>query len=146
MNAECVDTNQILADAAADFKLFSSLLSDIEFIENHAACVHAYSREEAVNYLAAGFNGELTQDISACYLQWVPEINRICVRFTESIPIITEADFDYLQVKIISANQAELKRTYNNCYEIDDQYLYQINLEKIQEHWLITGISLTKIK
>lgn len=135
-----------MADTAADFKLFITLLSDIEFLENFAACKQATNIYEAVNYLEQGFDYELAKNITAYYLHWVPEINRICVIFTDSIPIITESDFDFLDIKLISADKVQLERTYDNCFAENDQYLYQIGLKKAESRWIITSLTLTKIK
>jgi len=113
---------------------------------NHAACRQARNEEEAINYLTRGFDYELARNITYYYLDWVPEINRICVVFTDSIPIITEADFDFLDIKLTSPDQAQLTRTYGNCFAENDRYLYQIGLKKSEGRWIITSLTLTRIK
>ncbi|PKM76591.1 MAG: hypothetical protein CVU90_11595 [Firmicutes bacterium HGW-Firmicutes-15] len=135
-------SDQVITDIVADYALYTSLLYDIYPLNQYRVSTHANSPDSAIAYLSEGFDKPLASTITACYLQWLPEFNKMSVIPTDSIPIITEADKPYLNIEWQSTNKVLLKRIYTDCYEMGDQYLYLISAEQKGGHWIIIDLQL----
>ncbi len=136
------DFDRIFQDTVADFALYTSLLYDVYSLNQYRVSLHANNPESAATYLTGGFNPSLATDIVGYYLQWLPEFNKIAVIPTDSIPIITEADKSFLKMQRISPDKVILERTYTDCYELGDKYLYRITAEQKDGHWIIVDLQL----
>lgn len=132
----------VFQDIVADYALFTSLLYDVYSINQYRVSLHANNPELATAYLTGGFDPSLATDIAGFYLQWLPELNKMAVIPTDSIPIINEKDRPYLNMQQISPDKVVLERIYTNCYEIGDRYLYRITAQQKGGHWIIVDLQL----
>lgn len=148
----CADTvyrdmpfNRVFQDLVADYALYASLLYDTSPLDQYNIALHANNTDEAIAYLADGFDITLAQNIVNYYLLWLPEQDKMAIIPTESIPIITGADQPHLRLQQISPYEVLMERTYTNCYEVDDIYLYKIHMRQKGERWIVTDLQFDKM-
>ncbi len=137
--------DQIITDIVADYEVIHSLLHDVCSQNGYLIAKHAHNTDSASAYLAEGFDQALAQSIVDYYLRWLPELNRLAVVPTESIPIITSADIPYLNIQRISPDMVLIKRLYRNCYEQGDKYLYSITVVFKDGRWLVFDLQLNPL-
>ena len=141
-NASC---NDIFEDIIADYALYASLLYDVYPVDQYRVSLHANNPDAASAYLRGGFTPALAADIAGYYLQWLPDIEKMAVIPTDSIPIITEADKLYLSIEWISPDKILIYRTYNDCYEPGDRFLYRIIAQAQEDNWIIEDLQLDRL-
>jgi hypothetical protein len=134
--------NAVFADIIADYKLLDLLLHDVHYENNYLITNHAYNLESVSLYLAKGFDQNLAQNITDYYLQWLPELNKLSVVPTDYIPIISSADWPYINIQNISPDKVIIERVYTDCYEQGDKYLYRILAVLKGDHWIISDLQL----
>ncbi|MDD4802153.1 MAG: hypothetical protein PHF24_04340 [Syntrophomonas sp.] len=134
--------NKILQDIIADFGVYNSLINDVYTVNQYRISLHANNPDDASDYLAKVFDPALADAMTHYYLQWLPELRKMAVIPIESIPIISEADKPYLSIVRISPKKAVLKRTYTDCYEKGDKYVYLITTELKGQQWIIVDLRL----
>jgi hypothetical protein len=133
---------QIVLDIIDDYAIYTTLLSDIYSLNQYRISIHANSPDSATAFLSQGFDKFLASAITAYYLQWLPELSKMAVIPTDSIPVITEQDIPYLTMQQISPDMVVLERIYTNCYEIGDKYLYLITAQQKEGKWIIIDLQL----
>jgi hypothetical protein len=134
--------NPVLEDIVADYELYSSLLHDVYYENDYLITNHANTLESASAYLAKGFDQTLAQSMAGYYLKWLPELNKLAVIPTDSIPIISSVDRAYLNMQRISPDKVIIERVYTDCYEPGDKYLYSILAVFKGGHWIISNLQL----
>jgi len=132
----------IIENIIADYALYTSLLYQTYSWEQYQILSCVDNHESAVEYLAPGFALPLAQSIVDYYLLWVPELGKMAVIPTDSIPVITAEDKPYLNIHRISPDEVVLERIYTNCYEIGDRYLYRITAHQEKSRWIIVDLYL----
>jgi len=136
------DFDKIFFDMVADYELFTSLCQDVYPFQQYNLALHATNPDTANAYLSTGFSPDLAQAISTCYLQWLPEIDKIAIIPTDSIPVITNEDRGCLNMRRISPDEIIMERIYSDCYIIGDRYLYSITARRSSSRWIICGLKL----
>jgi len=139
------DFNDIFKDIVSDYALYESLLLDIYSVNQYRVSIHADDPIAACAYLSGGFDTTLAQTITDYYLQWIPELNKMNVIPTDSIPVITDSDKPFVNMKRLTPDTVVLERIYNNCYEMEDQYLYRITAQKRGIRWIVIDIQLEPV-
>ncbi len=134
------DFNDVFNDIVTDYELYTSLLNYTYYDEPYQVLTLVSSPEAAYNYLSAGFSPPLAQAIADYYLQWVPQLGKMAVIPTDSIPVITAADQPYVKIKRISPTKVVLERIYTDCYAIGDRWLYRITAYQEQSRWIIVDL------
>lgn len=142
-HAENLDV--ILDNITADFALYTSLLSQTYSFKQYQIITCADNPAATVEYLTPGFSPTLAQSLVDYYLQWVPELNKMAVIPTDSIPVITAEDKPYINVRRISPDEVELERIYTNCYEMGDRYFYRITAHQEGSRWIIVDLYLEPV-
>lgn len=141
MNAIPCHHTTAFHDCIDNFRLLTDLFSETDLLQEYNVPRHATTYTQAKEYLSAGFSADMSDNIIKAYLLWKPTLNSYVVVPTDSIPIITEADEDYITINDIDPHNLKIERLYNNCYENNDQYLYTIMMNKKNEHWIINELS-----
>jgi len=136
------DFNHIFKDVISDYALYESLMLDVYSIDQCRVSIHADDPISACAYLSEGFDPVLAQTITEYYLQWIPELDKMGVIPTDSIPVITDADKPFVNMKKITPDKVILERIYTNCYEMEDQYLYRITAQKKGIRWIVVDLEL----
>ncbi|MDD3365626.1 MAG: hypothetical protein PHZ03_11660 [Syntrophomonas sp.] len=137
--------DQVVLDIVDDYTLYTSLLYDIYSLQQYRVSTHVNNPDSAIAYLSEGFDQPLSSSIVDYCLQWLPDLNKMAVIPTDSIPIITKADKPYLNMRRISPNKVILERIYTDCYEMGDKYLYRITAEQKGGHWIIIDLQLDRL-
>jgi len=139
------DFDIIFSDIVADYELFTSLCRDVYPFQQYNLSRHATSPDTAEAYLSTGFSPDLAQAISTCYLQWLPEIGKIAIIPTDSIPVITNKDRNCLNMQQISPEEITMERIYKDCYSLGDCYLYRITARRSISRWIICDLQLESL-
>ncbi len=134
--------NEVFQDIVADYALYNSLLHDVYPYNDHQVSLHVIDPDSAAAYLRGGFSPALAAAMTGSYLQWLPEHNKMAVIATDSIPIITESDRQYLSIKRVSPDTMQIQRIYTDCYAPGDQYLYLITTIHQEGHWIVAYLQL----
>ena len=132
----------IFDDITADYALFTALLDQTYSIGHYQILTCVDNSESAVKYLTPGFALPMAQSLVDYYLQRVPELGKMAVIPTDSIPVITATDKPYMNIHRISPDEVVLERIYTNCYEIGDRYLYRVTAHQEESRWKIIDLSL----
>lgn len=140
--SESEELKNIFTNIIADYEVYTSLLSHTYYYEPYQVLTCVDNPESAVSYLTAGFSHSLSQSIADYYLHWVPQLGKMAVIPTDSIPVITAADLPYINVHRKSPDEVVLERIYTDCYELGDRYLYRITAHKEESRWIIVDLSL----
>ncbi len=130
--------------AVKSFNLLSSFFSDsdIEDCDIYPVSRHGRSYAEAYDYLLAGFEAGLADDILKAYTFTGPD-GTLRIIPCEGIPLLTVAD--RAQAAIIPQEDCTLiKVRLADCYQPGDSYIYQITSRLIEGNWKITDLSLTE--
>ncbi len=143
-SADKILADQVFADLIADFSLYTNLLQATYVTNEYTVAVHTDDPTAAVAYLQQGFGLELAQAIADCYLQWLPEHNKMKIVPTDSMPVITATDKPYLEMQRLSPHELIIKRSYADCYEVGDRYIYIITMETHSKRWIVTNLELEK--
>jgi hypothetical protein len=136
-NPIAYEFNIVTSDVIADYTLFKSLMQDTCTMDQYQVSVHADNPNLASAYLLEGFDPALAEAITDYYMRWIPELNKMIVLGTDSIPVITYTDKPYLNMRHISPDKVVLERIYTNYYEVGDQYLYLITAQKRGGRWIV---------
>ncbi len=139
------DFDLIFDNITADYALFTSLLDQTYTIGHYQILTCVDKPESAVKYLTPGFALPMAQSLVDYYLQWVPELGKMALIPTDSIPVITTTDKPYMNIHRISPDKVVLERIYTNCYEIGDRYLYRVTAYQEESRWIIIDLSLESL-
>lgn len=134
--------NLIIDNITADYALYTSLLNQTYSFKQYQILSCVDNPAAAVQYLAPGFSLSLAQSLVDYYLLWVPEVEKMAVIPTDSIPVITNEDKPYINIRRISPDDVVLERIYTNCYVLGDRYLYRITAHQEQSRWKIVDLYL----
>jgi hypothetical protein len=134
------DAQDIVSGIVTDFELYTSILGDTYYDDPYLVLTCFDSPESAFKYLSAGFSPPLAQAIVDYYLQWVPQLGKLSVIPTDSIPVITADDQPYIKIKRISPTKVILERIYSDCYAKGDRYLYRITAFQEESRWIIVDL------
>jgi len=132
----------IFDNITADYALYTSLLEQTNYFEQYQVLTCVENPESAVEYLASGFSLPLAQSLVDYYLLWVPELGKMAVIPTDSIPVITAEDKPYINIHRISPDEVIMERIYTDCYEMGDRYLYRITAHQEKSRWIIVDLYL----
>jgi len=135
----------IFEDIIADYALFTAMLNQTYFFKQYQILTCVDNTDAAVEYLAQGFSLPLAQALVDYYLLWLPELGKMAVIPTDSIPVITNGDKPYMNIRRISPDEVVLERIYTNCYEMGDRYFYGITAHKEKSRWIIVDLNLESL-
>jgi len=134
--------NLIFDNIVADYSLYTSLLNQTYSWEQYQILTCADNPAAAVEYLTPGFSLSLAQSFVNYYLLWIPELKKMAVIPTDSIPVITAEDKPNINIRHITPDEVVLERFYTDCYEMGDRYLYRITAHQEESHWIIVDLYL----
>lgn len=104
------DIELIFDNIIADYALYTSLLNQTYYSEQSQILTCVDSPAAAVEYLSPGFSRSLAQSLVNYYLRWVPDLGKMAVIPTDSIPVITAEDKPYVNTRRISPDEVVLER------------------------------------
>ncbi|MEN6325556.1 MAG: hypothetical protein ABFD18_05010 [Syntrophomonas sp.] len=146
VNAESLnwsdEENQAFSSMIHSFKSYESLLGDVYEYGDYHIAVHGESFQEAMNYLDTGFEAELAASIIEAYMQQVPEIQKMAVIPCDGIPTLSENDNEAVSCSHPDENTIIFQRSYEDCYNQGDSYLFTVTLHHSAQGWRIKALSL----
>lgn len=138
----CSSCKIIFNDVVKDFAVYNSLIRDVYYLNEYNVTEHAADINSAIEYLSQGFSPDLASNIAHQYLKWIPEIEQLSVIPTDSIPLIAENDRHYIKLEWLDEDHVILERSYMDCYEIGDHYIYYITCVNKGKRWIIVDLKL----
>lgn len=127
-------------EAVHSFSLLTAFFDDTEVQGINLISRHGSSYAMAYEYLLAGFDAELVGAILETYTFTNPD-GTLMIIPCEGIPLLTINDRAKATI-IPRQNFTIIQIPLQNCYQLGDQYRYQITSRLIDQHWKITALSL----
>lgn len=129
-----------------NFILYSSLLEEVDSASGYLISRNAADKEEAIDYLSAGFNPRLAADIVEAYTQCIPNTKKLAIIPCDGIPVLSQADYNECEYCQLNRDNIIFRRSYSCCYSEEDLYLFVIYLHyDIEEYWRIDKLEFVEI-
>lgn len=136
------DSKALIAAAAFEsvtdsFEQMFSLTAPQGFINGYYYIEPANMEELMIRMIKAGFTTALSARIIAAYLFWDPELQRIVLIPTDSIPMIFPQDREQIAYCMLTDDVIVFRRLFFNCYQLEDQYILYVTAIKTENGWVI---------
>lgn len=137
LSNEVIPASEAFTSITESFAQMNVCLAAQEFIDGYYLISAETTQELQADLQEAGISPSLSARIISEYILWKPDLKRLVLIPTDSIPILTEEHRGQTEYLLLDNNTIIFRSRFFDCYQPGDQYsLFVIGIRN-ESRWVI---------